>query len=58
MNLNEPISVSISPGVEFTKSLIEILLHSNTAESLAALQATAAKKKDESHVTHSVDSFR
>lgn len=53
MNLNEPISVCVSPGVEFTKSLIEILLHSNMAESLAALQATAVTKEG-CHVTPTV----
>lgn len=51
MNLNEPISVCISPGIEFTKSLIEILLHSNTEQSLSALQATVSKR-DDHHVTY------
>ena len=57
MNLNELISVCISPGIEFRKSLIEILLHSNTAESLAAPRATAAEE-GESLVTHTVDSLK
>lgn len=57
MNLNEPISVCISPGIEFRKSLIEILLHSNTAESLAAPQATPAVK-GERLVAHTMNSFK
>ncbi len=55
MNLNEPISVPcISLGIEFTKSLIEILLHSDTAESSAALRATVAEK-GETLLTHTMD---
>lgn len=57
MNLNEPISVCISPGIKFRKSLIEILLHSNPAESLAAPQATAAVK-GERLVAHMMNSFK
>lgn len=57
MNLNELISVCISPGIEFTKSLIEILLHSNTAGSSAATEATVAEK-GERLATRTVDSFK
>lgn len=57
MNLNWPISLCISLGIEFTESLIEILLHSNTAESLAALQATMGEK-GEHIVVHTMDSFK
>lgn len=57
MNLNEPISVCISPGIEFTESLIEILLHSNTAESLAAPRANASDR-GERLVTHTMDLFK
>lgn len=54
MNINEPISVCISPGTEFTKSLIEILLHSNIAVSLAALQATVPEE-GEHRVTYPIE---
>lgn len=58
MNLNKPISVPcISLGIEFTESLIEILLHSITAESLAALRATVAERV-EHLLTHIMDSFK